>query len=347
MDSLNHTPLARTNASIIKYSKDKAVLWGGIENNLQLSDPDHRRNPQLDLKYGSWSYLHETFPPSTFNHTIQRAGKKTVVFGGKNKKNIYSQKIWLYNKGWQAINSKAEGRIYASSCSNRNQVTFFGGQNSKGKKLNNGFTFDLITKKIRYFTLSIPGLRSHSFNCYKQKWIIIGGRIQKGFNTNTYVVHSQNHKVIKTFNHQTPRLGHSTHINKGYLYLLGGREKGGKIHNDFSKLNLENYRWTKLPSPQFTPQTNMATAQYRGHWFLVHGRSLPATGHDEIIVFNFDRQRWLPKPTKSCISPRFNIASFQDHHLLYLVNGFGSNIFLKDGCMLDLRQFIQNQKPSS
>ena len=72
MDSLSPMPIPRTHATLIQHSKNEAVLWGGIENNAAMADPDNKVSPKLDLKYGSWSHLHAPYPPSTFNYSIQK-----------------------------------------------------------------------------------------------------------------------------------------------------------------------------------------------------------------------------------------------------------------------------------
>ncbi|KAJ6232131.1 faciogenital dysplasia protein [Anaeramoeba flamelloides] len=281
LDLLSWTKLPVINGSLpppVKSTQgdvynNKLYIWGGEISSNSKKKQYINDLYTLDLDTWTWTLLNVKGkkPIARSNHTLNLIDDRFYLFGGENNDKIFGDLYFLDLKNliWKNISTqnknKPSARYGHSSSLYKNQIWIFGGQNKKGKCLNDLYCLDLQTNKLIWKKINIingnsfPPIRKlHTSTVVNSNLMIIGG-LTDSLPLNDVWNFDLNHNIWKenesSQKNNINRYGQSAIQFKHKLYIIGGCNFSKKKEKQtVSILNLKTLKWEDVINDESKPK---------------------------------------------------------------------------------------------
>lgn len=129
----------------------------------------------------------------------------------------------------------------------------------------------------------------------------------------------------------TPRFGHASVANDGYLYVLGGQTSGGYTNTvQYAAVNADGTlgTWT-ITNPFTTARSQHASVVYNGYLYVMGGLNVTAFSSVQVAPITADGLVGAWTATTSFTTARYNLTSVAYNGYLYIAGGqsTGSTFF--------------------
>ncbi|KAJ3432102.1 protein tag-52-related [Anaeramoeba flamelloides] len=281
LDLLSWTKLPVINGSLpppVKSTQgdvynNKLYIWGGEISSNSKKKQYINDLYTLDLDTWTWTLLNVKGkkPIARSNHTLNLIDGCFYLFGGENNDKIFGDLYFLDIKNliWKNISTqnknKPSARYGHSSSLYKNQIWIFGGQNKKGKCLNDLYCLDLQTNKLIWKKIKIvngnsyPPIRKlHTCTVINSNLMILGG-VKDSLPLNDVWNFDLKHNIWKenesSQKNNINRYGQSAIQFKHKLYIIGGSNFSKKKEKQsVSILNLKTLKWEDVINDESKPK---------------------------------------------------------------------------------------------